>query len=82
MIQVDLSDAHNNWDQIIEQVRVKQDRVMLTSQGREIGALIPTEDLKVLESLEDCTDVKAAREILKNSAAQHPFDGVRKKLGL
>jgi len=82
VIQVDLSDECKNWDQIIEQVRVKQDRVVLTSNGCEVGALISIEDLKVLEYLEDCVDVKVAREILKNSAAQHPFDEVRKKLGL
>jgi hypothetical protein len=44
-------------------------------------AIIPIEDLKLLEELEDNIDLHAAREALKDGE-RIPYEKVRRELGL
>ena len=40
------------------------ERVVLTRHGRRVAAVVPIEDLELLEQLEDAADLDAVREAL------------------
>ncbi|NOQ52930.1 MAG: type II toxin-antitoxin system prevent-host-death family antitoxin [Desulfuromonadaceae bacterium] len=78
-----VSDARDHLSEVVDRARYMHDRVVLTKRGREVGAIISIDDLKLLEMLEDQLDIKEAREALEESQGERiSYDGVRKKLGL
>lgn len=42
----------------------EKERVVLTRDGKEIAAIVPMEDLELLEALEDASDIAAARKAM------------------
>jgi len=78
-----VSDAREHLGDVIDRARYTQERVVLTKRGREVGAIISIDDLKLLEMLEDQLDIKEARLALEESQGERvSYDEVRKKLGL
>ena len=57
------------------------ERIVLERRGQEVAALVSLADLKLLEELEDRTDLEAAREALSEPGAV-PWDEVKARLGL
>ena len=83
MTRMGVSDARNHLSEVVDRTRYTQDRVVLTKRGREVGAIISIDDLKLLEMLEDQLDIKEARQALQESHGERiSYDEVRKKLGL
>lgn len=83
MTRMGVSDAREHLGDVIDRARYTQERVVLTKRGREVGAIISIDDLKLLEMLEDQLDIKEARLALKESQGERVFyNEVRKKLGL
>jgi prevent-host-death family protein len=83
MTRMGVSDAREHLGDVIDRARYTQERVVLTKRGREVGAIISIDDLKLLEMLEDQLDIKEARLALEESQGERvPYDEVRKKLGL
>lgn len=68
----------------MNRVRYKGERVVLHRRGKDVAALVPVEDLRLLEELEDRIDLEAAREALKEAEKMGtvPWEEVKKKLGL
>ena len=61
-----------------------KERIVLTRRGKEIAAVVPVEDLKLLEKLEtrlDLDDIEKALADLENKESI-PWDRVKKELGL
>lgn len=78
-----VSDARESLGEVVDRVRYTHERVVLTKRGKEVGAIISMDDLKLLEMLEDQLDIKAAREAIEESRGERsPYEEVRKKLGL
>ncbi|MBI4457277.1 MAG: hypothetical protein HY644_15470 [Acidobacteria bacterium] len=42
--------------------------MILTRRGKKLAAVVPIEDVKFLEELEDCVDVKEAERILSDQS--------------
>lgn len=83
MTRMGVSDARDHLSEVVDRTRYTQDRVVLTKRGRDVGAIISIDDLKLLEMLEDQLDIKEARQALQESqGARISYDEVRKKLGL
>jgi prevent-host-death family protein len=83
MTRMGVSDARDHLSEVVDRARYTQDRVVLTKRGREVGAIISIDDLKLLEMLEDQLDIKEARQALEESQGERiSYDEVRKKLGL
>ncbi|MFL6233362.1 MAG: type II toxin-antitoxin system prevent-host-death family antitoxin [Thermoanaerobaculia bacterium] len=53
----------NNPD-LVRRVAEQKERVVVTYEGREVGALVPIEDLALLREIEDRSDLAEAREAL------------------
>jgi prevent-host-death family protein len=72
--------------EVLNRAEYKGLRVVIHRRGKDAAALIPIEDLKLLERLiedaEDRLDLEASRAALAESDVMIPFDGVRRELGL
>jgi PHD/YefM family antitoxin component YafN of YafNO toxin-antitoxin module len=53
----------NNPD-LVRRVAEQKERVVVMYEGREVGALVPIEDLALLQEIEDRSDLAEAREAL------------------
>ncbi len=78
--------AKDSFDETIVRVANEKERVLVTERGKPIVAMIPAEDLELLQGIEDRLDVEAAREALRGMAEAGeppvPFDEFWKRLGL
>jgi PHD/YefM family antitoxin component YafN of YafNO toxin-antitoxin module len=64
-------------------VVTKRERVVVHRRGKAVAALIPLEDLALLEELEDRLDVEEAeRRLADPNEVPIPYEQVRKELGL
>lgn len=58
-----------------------KERIVLSRRKHALAALVPIEDIRVLEALEDQIDIGLARAALKESGSL-PWKDVKAKLGL
>ena len=84
MIKVEATAARNGFSDLLSKVQYGADRVLIERRGKDVAALIPVEDLRLLELFEDTIDVDAARKALADpkNKVRVPLDRVKKRLGL
>ncbi|MDP2935429.1 MAG: type II toxin-antitoxin system prevent-host-death family antitoxin [Dehalococcoidia bacterium] len=56
--------ARDQLSEIINRAAYGKERIALTRRGRKLAAIVPIEDLELLESLEDRLDLDEARAAL------------------
>ncbi len=66
MAKVSAAEARNEFSDIINRASFGKERVVLTRRGKELAAVVPIEDLELLERLEDRLDLEDARAALKD----------------
>jgi len=66
---------------LIHRVAADKERVIMTGESGETAALVPVEDLRLLEEIEDRIDLRDALEALKEPG-EIPYEEVCKRLGL
>ncbi len=81
MAKVTTVDARQQFSDIVNRTAYGKERIVLTRRGKDVVALIPMEDLTLLEELEDRLDIEAARKALKEPGSV-PWEKVKKDLGL
>lgn len=81
MTSLPVSKARQELAELINRVAYKGERIVIERHGKDVAALVPTEDLRVLESLEDRIDLEDARKALKEKGAI-PWEKVKADLGL
>jgi prevent-host-death family protein len=81
MSKVSTVEARDQLSTIINRAAFGKERVVLTRRGKELAAVVPIEDVKLLEELEDRLDLEAAREALKEEGSI-PWEKVKAELGL
>ena len=59
-----------------------KERIILTRRGKGVAAVVPMEDLELLEDLEDQIDIREARKALKEGGKPIPLEEVKKRFGL
>jgi len=78
--------VQENFSDTLDRVVDKKERIILHRQGKNVAALVPVEDLVLLEELEDRLDVedfRAAKEEWEREGRQTtPLDEVMKELGI
>jgi len=81
---VEATKARSTFSELLNNVRYGSDRALIGRHGKEVAALIPVEDLRLLEMLEDHIDIDAARKALRNpkNKVRIPLAEVKKRLGL
>ena len=81
MAHLTISDARQRLADTVNRVAYTRERIILQKRGKSVAALVPIEDLELLEQIEDRLDLEAAREALKEPG-ELPYEEVRRRLGL
>jgi prevent-host-death family protein len=78
--------VRQEFAETVNRVAYGGERIVLHRRGRNLAALIPLEDLALLEELEDRRDAEEARRVLAAAKAKRekpiPWALAKKKLGL
>ncbi len=84
MGQVNTVDARAQFSEIINRAAFGKERMILTRRGKEIVAVVPIEDVKLLEALEDKMDLEEAREALAEAKKKGTisWEKMKRELGL
>jgi prevent-host-death family protein len=75
------SAARQNFSDILNRAAYGGERVIVHRGKKPVAAVVPIEDLDLIERLEDEFDVKAALKALKEPGTV-PWETVKKKLRL
>ena len=73
-----LSKAREDFAATVNRVAYKDERVILQRNGKDFVAVVPVDDLALLEALEDQLDSAAARKARKEPGI--PWDEAKKLL--
>jgi antitoxin Phd len=76
-----VADIRKNLADAINRVAYGRERIILERRGKRVAALVPVEDIDLLEQLEDESDIRAARKALKEKG-RITFEEFKKKHGL
>ena len=62
------------------------ERIVLRRRGRDLAAIVPMEDLALIEKIEDATDVREAKKALtrmrRTGKKPVPLERLKRNLGL
>lgn len=70
MISISTIDAKEEFSELINRVHHNKDRIVLTRRGKEVAAIVPIEDLLVLDASQNKSDLQEAVEALKEARHQ------------
>jgi len=85
MTRVTASKARGDLSEMLERVASKRERIAIRRRGKIVAALVPAEDLAVLEAeeLQDRRDAKdAKRRLADPREVPIPYERARKQIGL
>lgn len=88
MTTISAEKARNSFSELVSHTAYSKDRVVVTRNGKKLVAIVPIEDLQLLERLadrlEDELDAEAIRDALKEfeQGKTVPWEQVKKELNL
>jgi len=80
MVNVPISEARERLADLGNRVALRGERVVVERRGKDLFALVPVEDVELLERIEDEMDLAAIRRRLKEPSKS--LAKVLKELGL
>jgi prevent-host-death family protein len=80
MARVSTSAARQNFSEIVSRAEFAGERTILHRRKRPVAAVVPIEDIELLERLEEEMDRKAIRKSRKEKTI--PWEQAKKELGL
>ena len=81
MSTITTSEIRAHLSDTLAKVAYQGERVVITRGGQEFVALVPVDDLQLLEALEDRMDIDDARKALKEPGSVS-WEKVKAELGL
>lgn len=83
-IAINTADAKEQFVDLINRVAHNKERIILTRRGKEIAAIIPVEDLQLIQESQDKQDLHEAIDALKEvrNAGAVTLDQLKEDLGL
>jgi len=82
MTTISISEARRRLADLGNRVSFGGERLIVERRGRKLFALVPVEDVELLERLEDEADVRAVRKAMREKGPNIPWEKAKKKLGL
>lgn len=67
MTTLSATEAQERFSELLSRVASGKERIVLTRAGEELVAVVPLEDLALVEALEDRADLEEAREALREA---------------
>jgi prevent-host-death family protein len=82
--RVSTVEARNNFGDLMNRAAYGKERLILTRRGKKLAAIIPVEDLEILEAIEDKIDLEEARKALAEAGEEGTvsWENIKKELGL
>lgn len=74
--------ARGAFSDIINRVSYGGERIVLERRGKDVVAMVPVEDLNLIEELEDRMDLAEAMRRLREEPETIPWEKVKARLGL
>lgn len=78
MSHLDVNQFSRQIPEALQRVTQEKERIILSSEGKDVAVLVPVENLPALEELEDRLDVEAAEraeaEATANGETPIPWD--------
>jgi prevent-host-death family protein len=85
-MNIGIAEIRNNLADSLNRVAYQGERIILERRGKAFAAIVPMDDLALLEAVEDREDVKAARKVLaemkRKGARPIPWEKVKRELGM
>lgn len=88
MTRVSLSEARENFSDLVNKVKYNKERIIVNKHGKEAAALINIEDLHLLDALiekyENDLDIEEAKRVLseENKEDFKSWEDVKSRLGM
>ncbi len=84
MAEITTVEARSQFSEVINRAAFGKERVILTRHGKGIVALVPMEDVQLLEVLEDKLDLEEARAALAEAKKKGTvsWEKIKKELGI
>lgn len=84
MTKVSTVKAREQFSDVVNRAAYGKERVILTRRKKELAAVVPIEDVKLLEKLENRLDLEDARAALAESKKKGviPWEKIKADLGL
>jgi prevent-host-death family protein len=74
MSKVGAREARVRFSEILTQAAFKGERIVLTRNGKDLAAIVPMDDLRMIEEIEDRIDLEEARKIMAGNPDLIPWD--------
>jgi prevent-host-death family protein len=81
MAEIGVAEIRANLADVINRVAYGGERIVLQRRGKKVLAVVSMEDLALLQSMEDKSDVKAAAKARKEKGVV-PLERIRARLGM
>ena len=84
MVTVQASAARDHFPDIINRAAYAKERTVVAKRGKEVAAVVPIEDLRLLQEIEDHLDIEEALEAIREAKEQGTLslDRLKAELGL
>lgn len=84
MTTITAGKAREKFSELVSRVGYAKERVAVTRRGKTIAAIVPIEDMELLEKLEDRIDLEDARKALAEARKKGTISlaQLKKELGL
>ena len=81
MDQISVKEIRDNLADALNRVAYSGERIVLARRGKGVAALVSMEDLKLLETVEEEADLKAAKKARKEKGTV-PLADIKARLGM
>lgn len=84
MTEVSITSARDTLAEVLNRAAYGKERLVLTRRGKRLVAVIPLEDLELLEDMEDQWDVQQAQALLEREQGEPriAWEQVKEQAGL
>ena len=82
MTRIAATEARTDFADIVNKVAFGGERIRLHRHGKDVAALVPIKDLRLIEDLENRMDLDEARAALAEKAPRVTWKRLKKELGL
>ena len=81
MTEIGVADIRANLADVINRVAYGGERIVLQRRGKQVLAVVPMEDLALIEEMENQADVRAALKARKEKG-EVPLAKIKDRLGM